>query len=85
MGPFSGLMFLVGAIMILVGRNRNNDFLFSQTGSSGSDGEFDRIRFLIMGVLLVVGAVAIWIFLLIYGEPAPLPDYSSLMNRNSSQ
>lgn len=85
MGPFSGLLFLAGVIMVLVGRNRNNDFMFSWRGSSGNDGESNRIQFLIMGVSLIIIAVVMWVYLAINGEPGPLPDYSSLMNRNSSQ
>lgn len=85
MGPFSGLLFLAGVIMVLVGRNRNNDFMFSWRGSSGNDGESNRIQFLIMGVSLIIIAVVMWVYLVVNGEPGPLPDYSSLMNRNSSQ
>lgn len=87
MGPLSGLMFLVGVIMILVGRNRNNDDLFEWGGFSyrKNDGEFERIRFLIIGILLVAGAVVMWIYMLINGDPDPPPDYNSLMNKNSSQ
>lgn len=85
MGPFSGVIFLAGVIMVLVGRNRNNDFLFSWRGSSVNDGESNRIQFLILGLSLIIIAVVMWVYLAVNGEPDPLPDYSSLMNRNSSQ
>ena len=79
MGPISGVMFLVGAIMVAVGKNRNNDSIFN-------NGEEDRIKFMIMGILLIVGAVVIWVYLLINGgEPVPLYDYSSYLNQSSSQ
>lgn len=89
MGPISGLMFLVGAIMVVVGKNRNNDDLFDTTysfGGRGSDDpEINRIMFMIMGIALIVGAVVVWVFLLINGgEPEPLYDYSSYLERNGS-
>ena len=86
MGPMSGVLFLIGVIMVLVGKNRNNDSLFSWIGSSSDkDAEPKRIQFMIMGILFIIAAVVMWIFLAIYGEPVPLPDYNSMMNRNSSQ
>lgn len=79
MGPFSGLMFLIGILMFVVGKNRNNDSIFR-------NGEEDRIQFMIIGIGLIAAAVVIWIFLLINGgEPVPLYDYSSYLNQNSSQ
>lgn len=88
MGPFSGVLFLIGAIMVLAGRNRNNDDLFDHPrfgrGSLFDTPEQNRIKCMIMGVLFIIAAVAMWVYLAINGEPAPLPDYSSLMNRNSS-
>lgn len=85
MGPFSGLLFLVGVIMVFVGRNRNNDFIFSGRPIFNNNGESNRIQFLIMGVLLIITAVVMWVYLVVNGEPGSLPDYSSMMNRNSSQ
>lgn len=76
MGPFSGVMFLVGMIMVFAARDRNNDELYF---------EEHRTEFMIEGIFLITAAVAIWIYLAVKGEPKPLPDYTSLMNRNSSQ
>lgn len=86
MGPMSGVLFLVGVIMVLVGRNRNNDDLFSwhSPGDWGTP-EQKRIKFMIMGILFIIAAVVMWVYLAVYGEPEPLPDYNSMMNRNSSQ
>ena len=84
MGPISGVIFLVGVIMVVVGKNRNNDDLFDSGGYD--DPEEKRIKFMIMGIALIVGAVVIWVFLLINGgEPEPLFDYSSYLNQSSSQ
>lgn len=77
MGPFSAVIFLIGAIMVLAGRNPNNDDLFG--------GENNREELLVRGVALIIIAIVIWVYLAINGEPFPLPDYKSLMNRNSSQ
>lgn len=86
MGPMSGVLFLVGVIMVLVGRNRNNDFLFrGRLDLDDGDGEFNRIKSLIIGVSLIIIAVVMWVYLAVNGEPEPLPDYNSMMNRNSSQ
>ena len=85
MGPFSAVIFLLGVIMVLVGRNPNNDDLFNSRLSLKNDGEGNRIQFLVMGVGLIIIAIVMWVFLAVYGEPTPLPDYSSMMNRNSSQ
>ncbi len=86
MGPMSGVLFLVGVIMVLVGRNRNNDFLFrGRLDLDDGDGEFNRIKSLIIGLSLIIIAVVMWVYLAVYGEPEPLPDYNSMMNRNSSQ
>lgn len=85
MGPLSGVLFLVGLIMVFVGRNRNNDFIFSGRPIFNNDGESNRIQCLITGVFLIIIAVAMWVYLALNGEPGSLPDYSSMMNRNSSQ
>ena len=86
MGPMSGVMFLVGAIMVVVGKNRNNDELFSHTLRGSDDPELNRIAFMIMGILLIVGAVVMWIYMLINGgDPDPPFDYNSYMNQSSSQ
>lgn len=88
MGPISGVMFLVGVIIVAVCKNRNNDDLFAPRffATDSDDPKHDRKLFLIHGILLIIGAVAIWIYLLINGgEPVPLFDYSSYMNQSSSQ
>lgn len=88
MGPFSAVLFLIGVIMFFVGRNRNNDDLFSDYYSRWGDldtPEERRTKFMIRGILFIIAAVAIWVYLAINGEPFDLPDYKSLMNRNSSQ
>lgn len=86
MGPISGVLFLIGVIMVFVGKNPNNDSLFSWRGSDfDNDAKFDRIRFMIMGILFIIAAVVMWVYLAVNGEPSPLPDYNSMMNRNSSQ
>ena len=86
MGPISGVMFLVGVIIVAVSKDRDNfDLLTPRFGKKG-DTEHDRKIFLIQGIFLIIGAVAIWVYLLINGgEPVPLYDYSSYMNQNSSQ
>lgn len=82
------VLLLIGVIMFFVGRNRNNDDLFSgyslRWGDLGTPEE-NRIRFMIMGILFIIAAVAMWVYMAIEGDPIPKPDYSSLMNRNSSQ
>ena len=89
MGPMSGVMFLVGAIMVVVGKNRNNDELFHKSWFNDwgpDDPEKRRIIFMIMGILLIVGAVVMWIYMLINGgDPDPPFDYNSYMNQSSSQ
>ena len=90
MGPMSGVLFLVGVIMFFVGRDHNNDDFFDSTyffcGRRGSDDpEFDRIRLMIIGILLIIAAVVMWVYIAVKGDPIPIPDYNSLMNRNSSQ
>lgn len=72
MGPFSGLMFLVGAAMIFFGKNRNNDDLFRWDfrDSPGNDGEFNRQKMFFLGIVLVVIAVIMWIYLLVNGGEA---------------
>lgn len=77
MGPFSAVLFLIGVIMFFAGRNRNNDELFG--------GENNRKELLVRGVALIIIAIVIWVYLAINGEPFDLPDYKSMMNRNSSQ
>ena len=85
MGPISGVMFLVGGIVVAVSKDRDRfDLLTPRFGKKG-DTEHDRKIFLIQGIFLIIGAVAIWIYLLINGgEPVPLYDYSSYLERNSS-
>ena len=85
MGPISGVMFLVGVIVVAVSKDSDSfDLLTPRFGKKG-DTERDRKKFLIQGIFLIVGAVAIWIYLLINGgEPVPLYDYSSYLERNSS-
>lgn len=88
MGPFSAVIFLIGVIMFFVGRNRNNDELFDHPSIHPTlfdTPEQNRIMSMITGILLIIAAVAMWVYLLIKGEPEPLPDYTSLMNGNSSQ
>lgn len=88
MGPMSGVLFLIGVIMFFVGRNRNNDDLFSGPSLYGGfwdTPEQNRIKFMIRGILFIVAAVVMWVYIAVKGDPIPKPDYSSLMNRNSSQ
>ena len=86
MGPISGVMFLVGVLVVAVSKDRDSfDLLTPRFGKKG-DTEHDRKIFLIQGIFLIIGAVAIWVYLLINGgEPVPLFDYSSYLEQNSSQ
>lgn len=85
MGPISGVMFLVGVIIVAVSKDRDTfDLLTPRFGKKG-DTEHDRKIFLIQGIFLIIVAVVIWVYLLINGgEPVPLYDYSSYLNQSQS-
>lgn len=85
MGPFSGLLFIVGVIMFFVGRDRNNDELFSWSWRSRSDSpEVNRIMFMIYGIVCIIAAVVMWIYMAINGDPDPPPDLNSIMAQKTS-
>ena len=85
MGPFSGLLFIVGVIMFFVGRDRNNDELFSWSWRSRSDSpEVNRIMFMIYGIVCIIAAIVMWIYMAINGDPAPPPDLNSIMAQKTS-
>ena len=70
-------MFLVGSVMIFVGKNRNNDDLFR--------GEFNRQRFFFMGILLVIAAVVIWFYLMFFDNVDEGTMHYSDFFRNSGE
>ncbi len=80
-GPFSGLIFIAGVIMFFIGRNPNNDEMFSYKAGDPKD---NRIMCMINGIIFVIAAVVMWIYMAVNGDPDPPPDLNSYINKTSS-